>query len=303
MIDFSMLLRSGRDRKWCRFGCFALAWSLAFSVVLTRLGRHALSTELVSYIPLIPLISGYLLFTRRAQLVPMERLQRGAYIAAWTAWGIAGALVALNLALTSASIIEGTASALCLPVVGYVIGLIGGFIFTFGLDALRPMLFPLLFLFFLVPIPEPLSHVIRIGLQRCSADVAHAMFVLTGTTLFRDGLVFHLPGLTIQVAEECSGINSSVALFITSIVAAAVFLSRPWSRIILVLAVFPLGVLRNGFRVLSITLLTLHVDPRIIDSPLHHRGGPIFFAGSLVVFLGLLLMLRKFEKSGKEGCK
>lgn len=300
MIDFSMLVRTARDRKCWRIGGFALLWSLAFSVVLARLGRYALATELGSYIPLIPLISAYLLFSRRAQLVPIERMQKADRIAAWTAWGISGALVALNLLLKSASVIQGAASAQFLPVAAFVVGLIGGFVFAFGLGAFRPMLFPLLFLFFMIPFPEPLSHVIRIGLQRCSADAAHAMFLVAGTTVFRDGLVFHLPGLTIQVAEECSGINSSVALFITSIVAAAVFLSRPWIRVILVLAVFPLGVIRNGFRVVCITLLTLHVDPGIIDSPLHHRGGPIFFGLSLVVFLCLLLLLRRLEQSGKE---
>jgi hypothetical protein len=49
-------------------------------------------------------------------------------------------------------------------------------------------------------------------------------------------------------------------------------------------------------RILTITLLTVHVDPGIIDSPLHHQGGPLFFTASLVPFLALLWWLRRKEQ-------
>jgi len=52
--------------------------------------------------------------------------------------------------------------------------------------------------------------------------------------------------------------------------------------------VIPLGILRNGFRILVIGMLCVFVGPHMIDSPIHHRGGPLFFALSLVPLFILL---------------
>jgi exosortase/archaeosortase family protein len=99
------------------------------------------------------------------------------------------------------------------------------------------------------------------------------------------------------VAEECSGIRSTVVLFITSMVASFLFLQRPLHRFLLVAVVLPLAVLRNGFRIFTIAILCVHVGPHMIDSPIHHRGGPIFFALSLIPFLGWLWWLRRRERT------
>jgi exosortase/archaeosortase family protein len=97
------------------------------------------------------------------------------------------------------------------------------------------------------------------------------------------------------VAPECSGIRSSFVLFITSLVAGQLFLRSSWKRALFALAVIPLGILRNAFRIVVIGELCVHVDPGFIDSPIHHRGGPVFFAISLIPFLLLLYYLRKTD--------
>jgi exosortase/archaeosortase family protein len=58
----------------------------------------------------------------------------------------------------------------------------------------------------------------------------------------------------------------------------------------------PLGLLRNGFRVFTIGELCVHLGPQMIDSPIHHRGGPIFFALSLIPLFILLVVLQKYER-------
>ena len=74
------------------------------------------------------------------------------------------------------------------------------------------------------------------------------------------------------------------------------FLRTGWKRAFLAFFVIPLGLVRNAFRVYVISMLSAHVAPWVIDSPLHHRGGPIFFALSLIPFFALLLWLRKTDK-------
>ena len=103
------------------------------------------------------------------------------------------------------------------------------------------------------------------------------------------------------MAQECSGIRSSVALFIAGLLASHLFLRTRWRRVLLVLFVIPLGILRNGFRILVIGLLCVHVGPHMIDSSIHHRGGPIFFALSLIPLYLLLWWLRSQEQRVKRG--
>ena len=129
-----------------------------------------------------------------------------------------------------------------------------------------------------------------------SASAAAWFFKLYGTPFFRVETYFQLPGFSLNVAPECSGIHSSLALFITSLVASYLFLRSPWRRTLLCLAVLPLAILRNGLRVFVIGELCVHVGPEMIDSYIHRHGGPIFFVLSLVPFFLLLLLLIRSER-------
>jgi exosortase/archaeosortase family protein len=65
------------------------------------------------------------------------------------------------------------------------------------------------------------------------------------------------------------------------LVAADAFLAGFWRKSLLVLFMIPLAILRNGFRIVVIGWLCLHIGPSIIESPFHRHGGPLFFALSL----------------------
>jgi len=111
--------------------------------------------------------------------------------------------------------------------------------------------------------------------------------------------VFQLPNIMIQVAQECSGIRSSWVLFITSLLAANLFLKSGWRRVVLVCFVIPLGIARNGLRVAVIGNLCVHIGPQMIHSVIHRRGGPLFFTLSLIPLFLLPWWLRRGE--GRKG--
>jgi exosortase/archaeosortase family protein len=81
--------------------------------------------------------------------------------------------------------------------------------------------------------------------------------------------------------------------------AGRMILRQPGRRAILCLAVIPLALLRNGFRVFVIGQLCIHIGPRMIDSPIHRHGGPIFFALSLVPLFLLLYYLHRRTPAAK----
>jgi exosortase C (VPDSG-CTERM-specific) len=197
--------------------------------------------------------------------------------------------------------LAGSEDTLALTTLSFLCCCAGACFLFLGRNIVCSLAFPLVFLLFLVPLPVALREAVETFLQHTSAVAAGFLFRVYRTPVLQDGLQFQLPNVTIEIAPECSGIHSSLVLFITSLLAAQLLLRSPWKRALLVLFVIPLAIIRNGFRVFVIGELCVHVGPEMIDSPIHRRGGPIFFLLSLIPFFLLLLFLMKLER--KSVCK
>jgi exosortase len=171
----------------------------------------------------------------------------------------------------------------------------GAFISSYGTKAFKAALFPLLFLIFMIPIPSALMDSIIRFLQVGSTEFTNLLFMATGIPFLRDGFVFHTSSLSVEVAKQCSGIRSGLALFITASLAGHLFLKTWWKKILLVVFIVPITMFKNGVRIVTLTLLGTYVDPRILQSSLHREGGIPFFILALVLMAPLLYFLRKSE--------
>src|SRR5262249_49767303 len=137
-------------------------------------------------------------------------------------------------------------------------------------------------------------------LQKGSAEVTYVIFDLLGVPVYREGFFFALPGLAIEVAEECSGIRSSLALLITGVLASHLLLRRAWSRAVFMAGIVPIAIVKNAVRIVVLSLLAIHVDKGFITgSALHQRGGiPLFFVTLLMVG-GVVWLLQRLEARGE----
>jgi len=262
-----------------------------YSVFASALGSDP-NSDLNSYIILIPFVSLYLLYVDRTRF---SRSYQSSFVgAALPLVAGAGALIFLLAGFDRTAGLSSNDRMSVMMFAFVTLLWAGGFIFL-GRRWMSTAAFPMFFLIFLIPLPDQIVYWMELGLKLLSADAASLFFALTGTPVLRTGRIFQLPGITLEVAQECSGIRSSWILFITSLVAAHLFLTKRWSKWILISAVVPLGILRNGFRIMVIGLLCVHIDPSMIHSVIHRRGGPIFFALSLIPLLLLLWFLRKRE--------
>lgn len=270
--------------------CATLAVLAAvFARPLLELARFCVSSELFSYIFLIPPVSAYLIWIKRSQcaldaapapawaLIPLG-LGIALSAAAWRS--AAGLSTVDGLALWTAALLA--------------LSLAAAFAFL-GLATLRTIAFPLGFLVFCIPLPAAAQVAVENFLRVASADVADAFLTVSFSTFWRQGLLFHLPDISIEVAPECSGIHASLVLLITAVLAAHLFLRSGWRKALLVVLVLPIAIVRNGFRIFVIAELCVHIGPQMINSAIHRHGGPIFFAISLVGFLWILAWLRRSE--------
>jgi exosortase len=134
------------------------------------------------------------------------------------------------------------------------------------------------------------------ALVTASTSVTTVLFKAIGVPFVQEGSIFHLPDLSLEVSRECSGIRSSLALLITTILAGHLFLKTFRKKAILALAVVPVAVFKNGLRIVSLYLLSYFIDMRFIEGSFHHRiGGSVFFGLGLVIMGLILWLLRRTE--------
>jgi exosortase len=247
-------------------------------------------SEYYSHIALIPLVSIYLIYIKRKEIFAQVN-----YL-----FVVGIPVLLLGIALFLGGILWGApldknnyASLIAFSIFIFING---AFILLYGISAYRTALFPLLFLIFIVPIPTALMDNIIYFLQVGSTELTNLLFLASGVPYIRDGFVFHLPNVSVQVAQQCSGIRSSMAIFIVAILAGYMFLKSYWKIIFLVICAVLIAMLKNGIRIVTLSLLGNYVDPRILSSSLHKEGGTPFFILGLLLLAPILFFLRRSEK-------
>jgi len=257
---------------------------------LSSLFASKLYRDYHSLIPFIPLISVYLLYLKRKEIWANQQYS----------FGPGAAVIIIGLGFFALGMVYGdtldqndyatvlTSAALAL--------FWGAFVLAYGMRAFTASLFPLLFLVFMIPLPEFIMEEIIVFLQKGSTEFANLLFLASGVPFVREGFVFQLPTQSIEVAPQCSGIRSGLALFITALLAGHLFLNTWWKKLLFVLCAIPMTMFKNGIRITTLTLLSHYVDPRIIESPLHREGGIPFFIVGLLLMAVILFCLMKSEK-------
>ncbi|MBS0156706.1 MAG: exosortase [Nitrospira sp.] len=264
-----------------------LATSAWFWQPLVELVSLTQREEHYSHMLLIPWVSLYVFYLDRTAILESKD---------WNPWLGSLLLGAGALSYAVNKPVAWGPDHLSLTMLAFVVMCWGIFLFCFGIRCFRRVSFGLLFLLFLVPLPSLVLQAIIGFLQRSSAEATSLLFSILGIPVIREGFVFQLSNFTVHIAEECSGIRSTLSLVLTTLVAGHLFLHSRWGRMSVVALVIPLSILKNGFRIVGLTLLANYVDPTYITNSLLHRAGGIpLFLLSLVVLFSLVWLLRRLE--------
>jgi exosortase len=256
-----------------------------------ELFRFSLANENASHIMLVPFISLWLIHMERKRI--FQKNSSFDYIPATLLLTISVlAFISIRTYMPRLKITD--------TVSGYALALvllwISGFTLFFGRDATKKARFPLLFLLLAVPLPEAILNPVIYFLQKGSADITELLFDLTGVPALREGFVFHLAHINIEVAKECSGIRSSLALLILALLVGHLFLDSFWKQAVFVIAGILVMIIKNGLRIATLTILAQYVDPSFLFGRLHRDGGIVFFLLGLLLLWPVLWLLQRGKK-------
>ena len=265
-----------------------------FWVPLRQLEELALSSDPYSYILLIPVISAFVVYMERRTVFANIGTHRspGAVAALAGVLAIFGLLAGL-LVIRAANL--SAEYALSIKAMSIVLVWAAVFALCYGVHALRAASFPFLLLLLLVPIPSHLMDTIVTNLQWGAAEATYALFQLAGVPMFRNGVNFELPVISIEVVRECSSIHSACALFIAGLLVGHLFLKSLRAKVCLTLLTIPIAMFTNAVRIVTLWFLATKVDIGFIYGDLHRKGGILFSLVSLSILMGFLHLLRKVE--------
>ena len=270
--------------------------SILFVEPFVKLVRLSLTNDDASHLILIPFLAAALIFIERRAIFRDVSSNVGL--------GTMLVLLAPGVGLVASARLAENSLTPDLQLSVYIIALllfwVAGFAFSFGWAAVKAARFGLLFLFLMVPPPNFLLHRVIYLLQAGSAFIAGALFDLFGVPALREGFVFHLAQVNIEVAKECSGIRSSMALLILALPVVHFGMRPLWKKVVFLVCAMLMMILKNGIRIAALTWLAIKVDPGFLFGRLHHEGGIVFFLLGMLLLLPIYYVLQVGEPPAQQ---
>lgn len=228
---------------------------------------------------LVPLIAGYFIYERWDDLKASRVVPSLA--------GLAIVLVAL-LQLTI-----GTVGLEYFTIRSSLVVLVAGIVlFIWGSGVFRTLRLPIGYLLFMVPLPYIIHDQIAFPLKQFVSRVSVAVMHLLGVTVVRDGNIIMFPGITLEVADACSGIRSLVSILALSIAYAFFLQISPLKRWIVILSSIVIAIAANALRVIITGILASYHGARVAEGFFHEFAGLAVFALAMAMLVALGLLLR-----------
>ena len=225
---------------------------------------------------LIPVIFAFLVWHHRGKLAKAP--------AGSSNWGLLFIGGGVILYLLAARTLQARLALLGLPLL-----IFGVILYVLGPRIARILLFPVAFLWFMVPLNFIEQATFRL------------QFVVTGTAQLVCGLLgisITAVGTTLkaadgswgfEIAEGCSGIRSLMAMMMLAAIYVHLTQDKLWKKVLIFSAGALFAVIGNAGRIVTIVLMGKFIDPELAGGIYHDYSAFIFFP----IALGAMLLFSK----------
>jgi exosortase len=266
-----------RTISWPAVAWFGILLIAVYFPILSKLVAQWSTDDDVSHGFFVPVVAGYIAWQRREKLLSME------WKPAW--WGI-GILVWAGLQAYLGML----GAELFLQRTAFLLSLLGMLLILGGTGLVRQLLFPLLLLPFMIPLPAVIYNQITFPLQLFASAVAEKSLEWLNIPVLRDGNILELASQKLSVAEACSGIRSLLSLSFLSLVYAYFFDRKVWMRWVLLIATIPIAIIANSARV-TLTGVFSEIDPSLAEGFFHEAEGWVIFVVALTMMVIVHMLL------------
>jgi exosortase len=234
----------------------------------------------------VPVVAGFIAWQRRHILLATPRQPNG-----WGLFLVIFAALEATVATLGAELFTAR--------LAFVIALFGVVLYLGGKAWVKALLFPLLLLLFMIPIPAIIYAQLTLKLQMLASQLGEFLITLMGIPVLRNGNTLVLPSQTLDIAEACSGIRSLLSLAFLSLVYAYFTDKRIWMRWALLIATIPIAIGANGVRV-ALTGWLSEINTKLASGIYHESEGYIVFIVALIALIVVHRLISLAAKSVKK---
>jgi len=173
-----------------------------------------------------------------------------------------------------------------------VLTLAGLVLMVAGWQVFRRVLWILLFLFLMIPLPSVVHNLISGPLQRLATTGSVFLLEAFGVSVNQQGNVVVLNGNTpLAVAEACSGLRMLTAFIIVAAFIAYMVKRPRWQKGVLLLSSIPVAVVGNMVRIFATALLMLYVSAEVAQKFFHDFAGYVMMPVAVLLLFGEIWLM------------
>ena len=256
---------------------------LAFADGISQLLHQWETKEEYSHAYLIPFISLFLAWQKKNELAEIK------WVGSWTGFLLCAAGIAIFFAGSLSTIYAVIQYALVITFAGAVIG-------TTGLPSARYLWPALVYLIFMIPLPQFLYQALSTKLQLVSSELGVMVIRLFGIGVFLEGNVIDLGTYKLQVVEACNGLRYLFPLLSFGFLCAYLYRGPFWHRVFILASTVPITVFMNSFRIGVIGYTVDRWGQEMADGFLHDFEGWVIFMACLAVLFGEIWILSRLQR-------
>lgn len=245
-----------------------------YDVLQWMYGRYVNPDSYYSHGFLIPFVSGFLIWQRRETLKNQQ--------ATSSLLGLFLIIAALLIHLFGVVLYVFSISGFSILILIFGISL-----FLLGRSVTRILLFPLLFLVFMFPLPQAIIDTVSYPLKLLVARLGADVVALLGIPVFREGFLISIPSGQLLVGNPCSGLRSLISFLAIGSLLAHMAKTSAFKKLLLSIWTVPIALFSNVVRVSILILVSHHwgLAAAAPETLLHTASGVLTFVlGSSVLF-------------------
>ena len=276
-----------RRLAWLALGVTVLGALVLYAPLVAGMAAEWSEFPSLSHGFAVPVISAYLLWRRRDSLAKLP---------------IEGSILGLPLIVFALAMLvvgslggEPFVARLSLPLV-----LFGAVLFLMGGAITRQSWVAIAYLAFMVPLPYLTLRALTYQSRLFDAGITAQALGWLSIPVLRDGVMLHLPNMTLEVADDCSSVPAIAALLALGAAYSQVQSRPTWVRALLTISAAPLGLLSNIIRLILTSISAYYFGPIALNNVIHKfNGTSVFLATVLLLVLldTLLVRVRARESS------
>jgi exosortase A len=167
-----------------------------------------------------------------------------------------------------------------------IAALFGLSLYLYGLGISRRLAFAILFLVFMIPLPQAFIISISFHMKIFAAQVATACINLMGIQALREGSIVSLPNTSLTIGDPCSGLRSLISLTALGALYAYLIKTSKVKKTALFLLSIPIALFVNIVRIIMLLLVAFVYGSEVATGKFHDFSGFLLFG---FAFAGLFI--------------